>query len=341
MDLSTELFRQVASPVMESGAFSRLKQITFLGVLSPRYRELAGFPIKYKTPLNTSDQTRAHHSLSVAVLAGRICANLRLSETSISYAVMWGLLHDIATWPLSHTGEAGFSRSTETSARDLRAMMIRGSNRLSKAVSLYPHIKASALDHGTLIALYDRNETGFSQELTVIHKLIHSAVTPDTLDGIYRSGRVFNIKIPEPMDFVGAFERDLISGVVIGRDFYRPFRDFWRGKSEIYSKYINAQRTMEFESIWSRTIQDEFARIPLRETLELSEDDVVRRVVDSVPVKPRGIQRYKEPLSYFIADTYKGRREFKPRFPIDELSSVFIRKIASGHLSGEAIDGIY
>ena len=327
VDWTTTQFREVAAPVVESDAFSRLRRITFLGVLSPYYKELSGFPITYRpTAPRRSDRTRAHHSFSVAWLMGRLCAKLQLSKPAVDYAVMWGLVHDIATWPLSHTGEAAFARSTETAARELRAMMLLGSDRLPKALSLYPLIKAASLDHGTLIALFDKRTTGFDWELAVVHKLVHSVLTPDTIEGMHRTGSVFNVAVPQPKLFLEALERDLVSGVRVRQSSSSLVFKFWRGKSKIYSDFINTSKTIEFESIWSRAIQDSFAKTSLREFSELSESEVIRRVVDAAVGKSKEVQRYKDPLSYVIADRYKRHRTFGHPMPIEGLSTVFVRR---------------
>jgi len=327
MDWTTTQFREMAAPVVESDAFSRLRQITFLGVLSPYYKELRGFPITYRsTAPRRSDRTRAHHSFSVAWLTGRLSAKLQLSKPAVDYAVMWGLLHDIATWPLSHTGEAAFARSTETDPRELRAMMILGSDRLSKSLSLHPLIKAASLDHSTLIALFDKRTTGFDQDLAVVHKLVHSVLTPDTIEGMHRSGSVFDVAVPHPKLFLGALERDLVSGVRVRHNSSSLIFNFWRGKSKIYSNFINTTRAIEFESTWSRAIQDSFAKTSLRDSLELSEREIIRRVVDTALAKPKADQRYKEPLLYLIADGYKRRRSFNHSVPLEGLSMVFVKK---------------
>jgi HD superfamily phosphohydrolase len=161
MAWTTTAFRQTATPIFDSVVFSRLKHIAFLGILSPVYRGLPGFPIPFDPSVShRGDRTRAHHSLMVAWLISTLAEKLQLSKVAFDYAVMWGLLHDVATWPLSHTGEAAFADSTETEARELRTMIIYGSHRLSDKFSAYPFLKAASLDANTLVALFDGSLPG-------------------------------------------------------------------------------------------------------------------------------------------------------------------------------------
>jgi len=319
-------FRHLAVPIMRSAAFQRLRQTTFLGILSPRFRTLDGFPIRYRADVGDSDdKTRADHSMAVAQLMGRLASKLQLSRLAIDYAVVWGLLHDIATWPLSHTGEAGFSHLTKTDSRFLREMIVKGSDGLPNSLSMHSLIKDASLDHGTLIALFDKNEKGFAQDLTTVHKIIHSAITPDTLEGMHRSGRVFGVSVPNPRLFVDALERDLVSGVCLKQRQSKLAFSFWRSKSKIYSDFINTPKTIEFESMWSQAIQNSFSRISLVDSLELSEGDVIRNSGGIAFFRPKETLRYKDPLRYLIADDYKRRRSFDERMPLDALSAFFVK----------------
>src|SRR5262245_746484 len=94
--------RDVAGSVIESQAFQRLSRITFLGILSPRFTHLSGYP--FKADASTADGSRASHSAGVALLAMDCCLRLGLDTRRTRLAIAWGLLHDIGNWPLSHTG---------------------------------------------------------------------------------------------------------------------------------------------------------------------------------------------------------------------------------------------
>ncbi|MFT3987979.1 HD domain-containing protein [Aestuariivirga sp.] len=313
----------MALPVVQSAAFKRLRHATFLGILSP------AFAIVEKHPLaraNTGkDQSRAHHSFKVALLAARMTTAMGLPDQVVKYAMAWGLLHDIATWPLSHTGEAAFSESTGVSASDLRKFMIFGDSRLDDVWSVYLPIKSLRLDHGRLLELFRKSPGGLDSELAVLHKLLHSPLTPDTLEGMHRTGRVVGIDVPRPDTFADAMEQDLVSGVRLKEAYSRDALSFWRSKSAIYSRFINRAETIEFESNWSRSVCDLFVGLSLSETLALSEKEIVGKVLDRGLRKANGIIRYKSPLKYSISEPYRKKRILKKGIPVDELSGVLVK----------------
>lgn len=310
-------------PLIFSDSFRRLTKITFLGILSPSYAAIERHPIRFSA--TSSDRSRAHHSFEVALLAGRMAEDLSLSATTIRYAILWGLLHDIATWPLSHTGEAAFSSATETSARKLRRMMITGDNKLHRSLRVYRSLKEMGVDFDVLLALFDKRASSGTGELAHLHNLLHSALTPDTLEGMYRSGRAFGLPVPKPSVFIDSMERDLVSGIRLKRNSSADAIKFWRAKGRIYSHFINKEATVAFESSWSSAIRDSYINIDLSESLLANEKDILRKVAHK-PVRPdREVFRYKEPLSYQIADEYHAARKFKDSFALEYLSEVFVK----------------
>ena len=336
MPWSVRVFARVAAPIIFSGAFKRLHFTTFLGILSPHYKDIWGFPAALAAVVDSKDdESRAHHSVRVSWLLGELAANLQLSQSVVNYAIAWGLLHDISTWPLSHTGEAAFGASTNTSGRALRTMMISGADQVSADFSLYSVLKNLDIDHGTLLALFDKRTTGFDEEFRILHTVVHSALTPDSIEGMHRSGMVYNVRMPHPNFISHAFERDLVYGVRMKQQFSDEAFRFWRGKSKIYSQFINQWKTIEFESMWSRAIQESFFHLTLDESLRLSETEIIRRVGDAPRIRNSKIQRYKDPLIYALADNYKRRRNFECAMPVDALSGVFIKKNRGGETSGE------
>lgn len=310
---------------MATRPFQRLFRSTFLGILSPRYADLWGFPIP-RVEQSEDDQDRAVHSARVSWLIGNVAANLQLTQPVVSYAIAWGVLHDIATWPLSHTGEAAFAETTGVDGRELRALIITGADRLLAEFSLYGPLKELNLDHGVLLALFDKHTTGLDADLAALHKVVHSALTPDSVEGMHRSGRAYNVQLPHPSFIVEAFERDLLASVRIKPQYSEDVFRFWRGKSKIYARCINSQKSIEFESMWSRATRDAFAHLTLNETLQLSEEEIIRKVAVAPKLRISDIQRYKAPLLYDIAENYKGRRNFDQPMPVEGLEEVFIKK---------------
>jgi hypothetical protein len=318
-------FLAMALPVIQSAAFQRLKHATFLGILSPSFAVVEKHPLA--RTINGKDQSRAHHSFNVALLAARMTTAMGLSEQVVKYAVAWGLLHDIATWPLSHTGEAAFSTSTGISANDLREFMISGDNRLDAVWSVYLPIKSLKLDHDRLLELFSKSSGSLDREFSVLHKLLHSPLTPDTLEGIHRTGRVVGIDVPRPNAFANSMEQDLVSGARLKEAYSGEALSFWRSKSAIYTRFINRSETIEFESDWSRSVCELFVGLSVSETLMLSEKEIVGKVLDRGLKKANETVRYKSPLKYTIAEPYRKKRVLKKGITVDELSGVLVKSI--------------
>lgn len=320
-----DLLRKIA-PLIASDSFSRLRKITFLGILSPMYANIDYHPIRFQFLI--SDRSRAHHSFRVALLAGKMAEHLSLSTETIRYAILWGLLHDIATWPLSHTGEAAFSSATSTSAGKLRRMMITGDNALNRSLCVFRSLKEIGADIDLLLTLFDKGADFGTDELAHLHQLLHSTLTPDTLEGMYRSGSVFGLSVPAPKDFIGSMERDLISGIRLKHKYSETAIKFWRAKGKIYSNFINKEETVAFESSWSSAIRSAYSNIDLSESLLAGEGDIIRNVSCGKIRPSRDVVRYKAPLIYHLSDKYSGSKKFKDSLPLGLLSEVFVKDMA-------------
>lgn len=314
-------FLATARPIVWSDAFQRLRGVTFLGILSPDFAGVHGHPLAQG---HSKDHTRAHHSVKVALLAARMMSALGLSEPSLKYATAWGLLHDIATWPLSHTGEAAFADATTTSAEALRRAMLTGDKGVGP-FSVLNELISIGLDPDLLLTLFSKTADGLDEEMTVLHQFVHSPLTPDTLEGMSRSGRVLGIDVPDPELFICAFDRDLVSGVRLKEEHSRDAFSFWRSKSRIYSKFINRDAIIEFESSWSRSISEHYVGISLVDSLCLTEKEIVDRTSDKGVTPTSEVVRYKAPLKYGVADRYKNKRVLKEPMAVDALSKVFIK----------------
>lgn len=324
LEFSGRDFLTTALPIVETDAFARLRQITFLGILSREFGEVDGHPLGVA---GARDQTRAHHSLKVALLAARIIRSNNLSFTAQKYAIAWGLLHDIATWPLSHTGEAAFSGATSVPADGLRSSMIKGDASVG-IFSVLTSLRATGIDPELLLAIFDKNTIGLEGDLAVVHQLVHSPLTPDTLEGMDRSGRVLGVNVPPSSCFIPAMERDLVAGLSLKGEYSSLAFKFWRGKSKIYRDFINNERTVSFESTWSNSIRENYVGIALIDSLALSEKEIVDRIFDRGLQHTSDVVRYKAPLKYGVAERYKTRRVLKEPMPLGDLSEVFVKSRA-------------
>ena len=315
----------IAGPLLDCEAFKRLSLTTFLGVLSPKFAPLTDAPVAFT---GVADGSRRDHSIGVAALLLDICDSLSLSQESCRYAVAWGLIHDIATWPLSHTGEAAFTQTLDIDARTLRIQMIEGSKKLPSSLHLHKAISAMGIDKDVLISLLDSKETAKPEGLQKIWSIIHSPITPDTLEGIWRTGQVFDVDVPEPRTVASAIDNNLF-GLVILKAKSKPVLSFWRRKEDVYEKVINRKKIISWESMWSFSIAHYFRGIELEKSLYLDEEVIIKEVLRKGLLKTTKIQRYKSPLKYYL---YKlGKKTVLPfDQQLDNLSQILRKEKIEG-----------
>ncbi len=327
-----------AEPILSSKAFQRLYDVTFLGILSPHFSHLSGHPLSSRVDKGldlADDGSRADHSLAVAGLAVKFCDAFSLSIAAKKYAVAWALIHDIATWPLSHTGEVAFSSITGTTHKLLRHKMVMGSLELPDDFRLLDRIQEMGIDSDRLNILFEKRTHRLDEmdkdlkEFHMVYSLIHSAITPDTLEGIYRSGRAIGINVPDPENVLNSFEIkeiDCFDDAIVRRNYSGPILKFWRQKQKIYDRYINATRTVEFESRWSDAIKEVFGDVSLVESLELSEDEIVKSVSQTGLPPFESVNRYKAPQKYILDCSLRNKRVLHSDSPIEHLDSLLIRR---------------
>ena len=263
------LLTRIADPLLNASPFRRLERVTFLGILSPKFSHLPDHPLapRISNGLQVGDDgSRADHSLGVANLMMSISGAFDLSPLATRYAAAWALTHDIATWPLSHTGEVSFASITGTDHRELRRRMIIGDPSLPADLSLTGPLAQTGIDPNELVLMFDKNATVPTLELRKLHSVIHSAITPDTLEGIHRAGHAIGIPVPMPnavLDAIDAATPDMFIQTVVRRRRSRPVLKFWRAKGVVYDQYINAAASIEFESRWTHAIALEFKSVSL------------------------------------------------------------------------------
>lgn len=316
--------------LLNSYAFKRLERITFLGILSPiHFRHLNSPLRKYNYNKTYYDGTRKDHSIGVALLIGMFCKWLNLSSETIKYAQTWALLHDIATWPLSHTGEAAFSKVTKTSAQKLRRMIITGNSSLSETYSVQKEIEKLGLDPQLLLKLYDKeNSLGNNQkELVRVWRIIHSPITPDTLEGMWRVGETFNKKSIDPFSLKICLHENLFYDYLDERNSATLVK-FWRFKSSIYKQLINKENVVRWESCWSRSIQVYFQNINLEESLSLTEKEIIETVLNCGLKETKEVIKYKKPMEYKVVDNKKKLHEVE----INELNRFLVKSTVDGQL---------
>lgn len=317
---SFNYIKEFCNPVLKSYAVKRLESITFLGILSPKFKTFVS-PSKLHYSHILDDGSRKDHSIGVALLMLKVGQKLNLKDETLKYAVCWGLLHDIATWPLSHTGEAAFSNIFNISGKKLREMMIIGSSRLPKKYSVKNELESIGIDPKILLLLFEKENKLKDIELQKVWQIIHSPVTPDTLEGMWRSGKIFNVKIPSPFHLGNKFKSDLFDTYILKKDSL-DFINFWRQKSLLYKKYINNENTVLLESIWSNSIIKYFRDLSLQESLEIPETRIISIVSKSGLIKDNKTNRYKTPQLYYTKKNIKKLNDIS----VIKLHDFFLKK---------------
>ena len=318
-----------ANAILESNAFRRLEEITFLGILSPRYAPSS----KVDRPDFMDDGTRADHSIGVAAIALDFAHDFGFPEEDQRYAVAWGLTHDIATWPLSHTSEPAFEDILQRPSRDIRRDILLN-KKIPNIYSLKGPLKRCGIDLHLLLQLFDREESPQQGNLALLWRLIHSPITPDTLEGMHRAGRVFGVAVPSPKEIRKAVWKE---GEQICFDAQpcSPIARFWEAKGLIYNDFINRPDVVYQESATARKIYVNLRRRRISAVghcLKLSEQDVLQIPEDpQLPLDfPLEVFRYKPPQDYQVDQ--ERWRQLGANAPLERLSETLIkspRKIPS------------
>lgn len=323
-----------AQEIIAHAAFDRLRNVTFLGALSPRFRlKLDPPPILLKrfssSVFLNADGTRADHSIAVSEYAFLMAEQFNLSVEAQRYAVAWGLFHDIATWGLSHTGEAAFADVTGVSSRTLRAMMIHGDPILPECFNLKKLLKCIGISGETLLSLFSKKPSKIApgsnsepKDFGLLWLATHSPLNPDTLEGICRCGLSFNVNVPPPNAVMRAFTNTLL-GPVIGSEYSEYGLSFWRCKSNIYRTIINNSSVVQWESNKSRDLRLKYASISLGESLELPEDALVHCISQNNSDNFDAVFRYKVPRKYWLGRTFARKKKLGGDLQVDDLYSVF------------------
>lgn len=307
---------ELVEPLLRTPAVRRLSGITFLGLLSPRLCD----------PHAVSDGTRADHSLGVASIMIGVARQLGLSLPAQRYAAAWGLLHDIATWPFSHTSEPAFARLTGVSSRRLREMIILGDPELPTELCVSAALLEAGVDPGQLVSLFQRSTRDGPLELRLLSQVIHSRITPDTLEGIHRAGLAYGIQVPSPDATSRVFRRSLFETTVDTRDM-KTLHHFWTSKGRVYDHHINSWSAVRHESLWSTAIERALGKLSLAASLFLTEAEVYRSVQQFEFPFSSVMARYKAPIAYRFC--VGVARRLKGEVPVSALADVFL-KIETG-----------
>jgi len=336
----------IANPIIKSEAFKRLNDVSFLGILSPQLHHNSGLYTEFsfndkigQTKGRKSDSSRGMHSLGVAIISLIFCKRMQFNQNTIKYAIVWGLLHDIATWQLSHTGEPAFSTKAKINPKKLREAIIMGSELLPEKLSLKNALDSMNIDIKTLMSLINKDGLHLDEELNLFLGFIRSPITPDTLEGIYRTGKAYGIEVPLPTNILDVIIIDVFKQILIKSGQTNIIEEFWKKKSLIYKDFINKKNVMEWESSWSKAIE-KFLEINILSSdigilMEIPEIELINKAKPFLQKNKSNILRYKYPLKY----TKKPIRSMnndnidnelktsirKKEIPLDNLSKILVK----------------
>src|SRR5262249_19716611 len=137
------------------------------------------------------------------------------------------------------------------------------------------------------------------QELALLKQVIHSPLTPDTLEGTWRCGIVFSVPVPAPDAILPALSHQGPL-VRLARQHLGVVLDFWNRKAAGDSRYSDREDRVGVASAWSLALQRAFAGLSLAESLEIPEEELVQMVQRHGVPSPKAPVRYKEPQHYYV-----------------------------------------
>jgi hypothetical protein len=215
--LTEEILQEpLYKPIIESEAFQRLKNISFLGAIDYVYAPF---------DLTKIERTRFFHSLSVAALAKHVSQLRGYSKDLEQNLIATALIHDIGHLPLSHSIEPLIKSKLGASHHELGLSIIQGECALGFKLSRY--LKAK-FDFNLILGLSNRS---LQQEFSDI---FYSPINIDTIDGIIRSSRYVK-KAPKYLSPL-----DVATSAFVDNhpDRHQILDDFWILKQFVYRDFI-------------------------------------------------------------------------------------------------------
>ena len=215
--LTEEILQQpLYKPIIESKAFQRLKDISFLGAIDYVY-----------TPahLSKTERTRFSHSLAVAALAKYVSRLRGYPEDLEHNLVATALIHDIGHLPLSHSVEPLIRSKLGAGHHELGLSILKGKCTLGLELSKY--LKAK-FDYDLIFGLSNRS---LKEEFSDI---FYSPINIDTIDGIIRSSRYIK-KASKYLSALNVAECAFTDQAPIR---HQVLDEFWKLKQFVYRDFI-------------------------------------------------------------------------------------------------------
>lgn len=214
----------LATEIVNSAAFQRLRNISFLGAIS--YVRAADA----EEAAVAVQENRYHHSLGVAAIAETFAFDCDLPARQRRCAIAAGLLHDIGHPPLSHSAESALAERFGDDHHSMTERLIRGKERIAKGMPRV--LRFYGVDPETVIAM-------LNGELRLCGiDLFRSKFNVDTLEGIARCSRYMSKTVSESTP---APELVLFAARNIDKPGMVSVLDsFWRAKGRVYNTLIRS-----------------------------------------------------------------------------------------------------
>ncbi len=227
-DFAPDVQRMVRA-IVDSRAFQRLKKISFLGAIDRFSRN----ELHSRT---LSSGSRFDHSLGVAQMMLAISRKMDLSPGELRLAIANALLHDIGHGPYSHSCEPFFSEAFGIDHHKALLLMIEdeGSevSRILRSFGLW-------LDY--------RRFVRSPSSIPAVECLFYGPINIDTMEGIVRSARFFQIETPLDLSM-------LAQSIACARVPVRHLDQFWNLKSAVYNEHIFASRYALYDEALTRSL---------------------------------------------------------------------------------------
>ena len=208
-----EEIRQFAADLIHTKRFHRLRGVSFLGAIER-------FGGRTTADTNRTAGSRYDHSIGVADQIVALGALIKLSPGEFRLALTHALLHDIGHGPFSHSCENFFLTKFDIDHhRVLQTIIEDEHSDESKILRQY----GVWFDYRHFL----RSPTRFP----IIDALFHGPINVDTIEGILRAARFFDI--PTDID-----EKNILQSIGRGNVALRPLDRFWHLKSCVYNDYI-------------------------------------------------------------------------------------------------------
>lgn len=217
--INTVVNDDVMSLVLQSKAFKRLYDISFLGALDYTH------PGTEK--ISKKNRSRAEHSLHVAALAAYVAEKRNYAPDLKRHLIIAALLHDIGHAPLSHSAEPLIKKKIGYGHHEAGEQIIDGKQQLGKDLSLNLKKYCDLSFIHSLLNMKASQEDGGD--------LFYSPINIDTIDGITRSHTYFT-GFSSAHSTLAIARASLVS--TPSKD-HRILDDFWMMKERVYSGLIN------------------------------------------------------------------------------------------------------